>query len=94
MKIKDGDLYKTIKIGENVFEIKYGYYEDFERDHNDPVPIYPDFQKNPVFHDGYRLVTAMQDVCEHFDGKDEQLGCLVCKYYEQCGDLIGTCKRE
>ena len=92
-KIRDGDPYKTIRIGDKVFDIRYGYYEEFEREHNEPVPIYPDFIKEPAYLDGYPLVTAMQDVCEHFDGDDADIGCLVCKYYERCEDLIGKCKR-
>ena len=93
-KIKDGDLYKKIEIGDKIFEIRYGYYEDFEREHNDPVPIYPDFIKSPVYHEGCPLVTAMQDVCEYFNGDDAEIGCLVCRYYERADDLIGKCRKE
>jgi hypothetical protein len=30
-RIKDGDLYKTIRIFGKDFEIRYGYYEEFEK---------------------------------------------------------------
>ena len=82
-----------IELFGHTIELRYGYYEEFEREHNDPVPIYPNFIKEPAYLDGYPLVTAMQDVCEHFDGDDAEIGCLVCKYYERCEDLIGKCKR-
>ena len=90
-RIKDGDPYKKIKIGDRVFDIRYGYYEEFERQRNDPVPIYPNFIKEPICIDGCPLVTAMQDVCEHLDGTDPELGCLVCKHYERLEDMIGKC---
>ena len=91
MKFKEGDLYMNIDIEGRVFEIRYGYYEDFERDHNDPVPIYPDFLKEPIYVGGTPLVTAMQDACDRFNGKDASLGCISCKYYEPFEDLIGKC---
>lgn len=88
---KDGDIYKLINIEDKTFEIRYGYYEDFERENNDPVPIYPDFLKEPIHVGGVPLVTAMQDACDSFDGSDRDIGCFACKYYESCDDLIGRC---
>ena len=89
---KEGMLYKTVRVGDTIFEIKYGYYEDFERARGEPVPIYPDLKKNPQYTcDGQLLVTAMQDPCGYFDGADKSLGCFGCSHYSQCEDLIGIC---
>ena len=91
-KHKDGDLYKKIDIDGMVFDIRYGYYEEFERDNNDPEPIYPDFLKNPTYLKDIPLVTAMQYVCEHFPGKRSvDTTCFECGYYEEKKELIGVC---
>lgn len=92
---KDGDLYKILFINGRVFEIRYGYYEEFERESCDPVPIYPDFGKNPVYDsDGRPFATAMQDICDHFNGGCGELGCWGCKHYRSVDDLVGICMNE
>ncbi len=94
-KIRDGDLYKIMDIHGVSFEIRYGYYEEFERDHHDPVPIYPDLATEPRYTPyGRPLVTAMQNACDSFEGADPELGCYGCKYYKEENDLIGTCQNE
>lgn len=94
-KQRDGDLYKVIFINGRVFEIRYGYYEEFERDSSDPVPIYPDLRSNPIYDsDGRRIVTAMQDICDHFEGDCGELGCYGCRHYRSVDDLIGICLSE
>ena len=94
-KIRDGDLYKIININGVSFEIRYGYYEEFERDHHDPVPIYPDFIEKPFYDpEGRPFVTAMQNACDLFDGADPELGCYGCKYYKEEIDLIGICRKQ
>jgi hypothetical protein len=91
-KQNDGDLYKLIFVGGRIFEIRYGYYEEFEREGGDPVPIYPDLGSTPVYGtDGRRIVTAMQDVCDHFLGECGELGCYGCRHYRCVDDLIGIC---
>ena len=45
-KPKEGDLYRFIELHGKAFEIRYGYYEDIDRQY-DPMEIYPDFLKNP-----------------------------------------------
>ena len=93
--IRDGDVYRTIKIENTSFEIRYGYYEDFEREHGEPVPIYPDFISRPIYtDDGTPFATAMQDACDHFEGGDSEFGCYGCKYFEECEDFIGLCHLE
>jgi len=93
--IRDGDLYKIIRIEDISFEIRYGYYEEYERGRSEPVPVYPDLLSSPVFiKDGRPLVTAMQNVCEGFEGEDRELGCFACRHFCECEDLVGLCNLE
>lgn len=92
---KEGDLYKVITTHGKTFEIRYGYYEEIDRysKYNDPIEIYPNFVKNPVYtDDGIPFATAMQDACKHFKGeKDADSTCYQCSYYEKCEELLGIC---
>lgn len=91
-KIRDGDLYKIITLFGEVFELRYGYYEDFERGRGEPVPIYPDFEENPVYtKEGFPFVTQMQSLCTHGKSKFEDGCCVDCDHYSQGDDLIGIC---
>ena len=93
--IRDGDLYRTIKIENITFEIRYGYYEEYERGRSEPVPIYPNLLANPEYTaDGTPIVTAMQEPCDHFEGGDRELGCYHCRHFQECEDLIGLCRFE
>ena len=38
----EGELYRRVRIGSRTFDVFYGYYEDFEREQHDPIPLYPD----------------------------------------------------
>jgi hypothetical protein len=92
---KEGDLYKTIIIDGVVFDIRYGYYEETDRygKYNDPIPIYPDLVTSPKYNaDGYRIVTEMQDVCEHSERSFNEGICVECSFYKQSDELIGICK--
>lgn len=90
--LKEGDLYKEFTIGGRTFRLFYGYYEEFEREYNEPIVIYPDFIQNPVFTDeGVPIVTAMQDVCEHYAGKQGGDGCADCIYFRTSEELFGLC---
>lgn len=94
-RYKEGDLYKMIFVNGRVFEIRYGYYEEFERENTDPVPIYPDLLSNPIYgSDGRPLVTAMQDVCDGFHGECGEMGCYGCRHYKAADDFIGVCMNE
>lgn len=92
---KEGDLYKEITIGGNTFKIFYGYYESFERESpfNDPIPIYPDFTKEPHYTaEGIPIVTAMQNVCSFYNGKnDEDSCCADCVFFQKGEELFGFC---
>lgn len=91
---KEGDLYKEIAICGKTFKLFYGYYEDFERygQYNEPMPIYPDFIKEPVYTDnGIPFVTAMQDICKYYEGESESDSCSECRYFQKSEDLFGLC---
>lgn len=91
---KEGDLFKIIELHGRVFEIRYGYYEEIDR-HHEPMEIYPDFVKNPVYtNDGFPFVTLMQEPCEHYKkkGTDSDKECGSCKYMERGEELIAVCR--
>lgn len=96
--IREGDLYKTIVIGDRIFEIRYGYTSEEERGRWAPVPIYPDFAKAPQYTtDGFPFVTAYQDSCPHYCSKPMATGenwCSDCKHFEKCEEYIGICRCE
>ena len=94
-RIKPGDLYKRIELLGKVFEIHYGYYEEFEKQstYAEPIPIFPDFEKDPVYTDnGYPFVTHMQSLCEYGDSKFVDGCCVDCSHFSDEEDLIGICK--
>lgn len=94
-KVKEGEDFKTISIGGSTFTIKYGYYEDYERELGEPIPIYPDFKKEPTYADDKRLfVTQMQDTCKYSNVKTEDSFCVECKHFRYGEDLIGFCNHE
>ena len=97
--IRDGDIYKVITLHGKTFEIRYGYYEEFEKEFGEPIPIYPDFSVCPQFtKEGFPFVTQMQDACEHFYGDPHARECYACHHFRHGDELIGICtcksKRE
>ena len=94
--IREGDLHKIVIIGENVFEIRYGYTSEEERNRWEPVPIYPDFVSKPEYtKEGLPFATVYQDGCHHFRAKPlafEERWCGDCRYFEKCEDYIGVCR--
>jgi len=91
-KAKDGDLYKTVTLHGISFELRYGYYEEFERATGEPIPIYPDFIAAPVYTpDGRPFVTQMQELCSHGESSFAEGCCADCRYYIDGEDLIGIC---
>lgn len=95
-KHEEGELYKIITAYGRSFEIYYGYYEEIDRLNPlcDPMEIYPNFKKEPVYTDkGIPFVTAMQTACEYYSGAiDDESNCFQCSYYEKCEELLGICK--
>ena len=95
-KVRAGDLYGIISIFGHTIEIRYGYYEERERERGEePVPIYPDFKKHPLYtYEGYPLVTQMQELCEHGTSMFIDGCCVDCAFFCECTDLIGYCKNN
>ena len=97
-KHREGEIFKIIEAHGTKFEIRYGYYEEVDRQNPylEPIEIYPDFLKSPAYtENGVPFVTAIQKPCEHFSGEhDEENTCYQCAYYERCEDLLGVCKCE
>lgn len=92
---KEGELYKTIDLYGSVFHIYYGYYEEIDRKNPqaEPMPIYPDFLKDPQkTNDGFEFVTKMQDACSSYIGEANACPeCADCKFFKEGSDLIGVC---
>ncbi len=91
-KPREGDIFKVILLGGKKFEIRYGYYEDYERETGEPIPIYPDFIKDPCMtEDGRPFVTQMQELCEYGTSDFTDGFCVDCKYFTEGDELIGIC---
>ena len=94
---KEGNLYKVITTFGKTFELKYGYYEECDRQSPlcRPVVIYPDFIKEPVYTDsGEPFVTMVQDACKSYMGETKRTPdttCCECKYFQSGEDWIGIC---
>ncbi len=93
---KEGELFKVIQLHGKTFEIRYGFYEECDRNNHfaEPVEIYPDFIKHPQYTDeGYPFVTAIQSPCQHFRGeKNENSTCEECAHYSHCEELLAICR--
>ena len=92
---REGDLYKIIQLYGKTFEIRYGFYEDRDRNYHyaEPMEIYPDFAKHAQYtDDGIPFATAIQEPCIHFVGKrDANSTCEDCPFYQHGEELIGLC---
>lgn len=91
---KEGDLYARIQHAGHTFDLYYGYYEECDRQNPmvKPVPLYPDFIKNPQFDDqGHPFTTEMQDACQYYVGNLRDDGCYGCEHYRRVIDFIGVC---
>ena len=94
-KIRDGDLFKIVTAFGKSFELRYGYYEEYEKHQGLPVPIYPDFKADPQYTaDGRPFVTQMQEQCPFGSSKFSESYCVDCPDYCQGDDLIGICLCE
>ncbi|MBQ9733602.1 MAG: hypothetical protein IJV74_05140 [Clostridia bacterium] len=94
---RDGDLYRKITVFDKTFELYYGYYDERDKEsrYREPIPIYPDFIKSPVYtSDGYRYATEMQDICSHFSGREGEDSCFACRHFQKGEELIGLCRCE
>ncbi len=93
---QEGDVYKVITLAGREFVLKYGYYSDSERD-GDPMPIMPDFEKEPFFDEnGNPFVARIQDACAHYSPR-LSVGdgwCADCEHYPDEKEDIGICQCE
>ncbi|MBQ3063252.1 MAG: hypothetical protein IJC99_00405 [Clostridia bacterium] len=91
---REGDLYRIVTTFGKTFELRYGYYDDIDRD-GEPDVIYPDFTTAPIYtKKGEPFVTMMQDVCEHFKGKSkhkDDTTCSECTYFHRGEEWFGIC---
>ena len=93
--IKEGDLYRRITVFAKTFDLYYGYYEDYEREseYSEPIPIYPDFTRDPVYDEsGLPIVTEMQPACLYFDGAQTEAICFRCRHFQRGEELFGLCR--
>lgn len=92
---KEGDLFKIIHSHDKTFEIRYGFYEERDRQgrYAEPMAIYPDFIKYPQYTEqGVPFATAIQIPCQYFYGnQDENSTCEDCNFYRPCEELLGLC---
>jgi hypothetical protein len=95
MKIMpEGALYKILTVFDQTFEVRYGYYEDFERENKNcyPVPIYPNFLENPIYtKEGYPFVTKIQELCSFGSSGFADGCCADCPHFSHGEELIGIC---
>ena len=90
--VKEGELYKTVEIYGHRIELLYGYYEDYERNRGEPIPIYPDLKSSPIYtSEGFPIVTQMQDLCVHSQCRFQDGCCGECDHFRQCVELFGVC---
>lgn len=95
---KEGELYRSVTTFGKTFELRYGYYGEKDRENPlcEPVPIYPDFVREPIYTDeGKPFVTMMQDACENYKGsarRSPDTTCAECRYFERGEEWFGVCK--
>ena len=97
MTPKEGDLYKVVETFGKTFELRYGFYEERDRQSPlcEPAIIYPDFIRAPLFTEaGEPFVTMMQDACVHYRGstkRTQDSTCAECKHFKQGEEWFGVC---
>lgn len=94
---EEGEVYKKLTVGGHTFELRYGYYDERERNVCPPVVIWPDLSDGSKrCPEGCHLVTQVQDPCEHYtptDGREDNW-CGDCTYYTGEHREIGICRCE
>ena len=97
-KVEEGEVYEVLHIDGITFEIRYGFYEDYERDGSEPIPIYPDLEKTPIYgKSGKLIVTHMQNPCAGFKPQaedDAERCCGCCVYYPNNRQMMNICEYE
>lgn len=95
--VQEGDIYELLLVDGRLFEIRYGYYEEYERNGAEPIPIFPDLGEVPVYgSSGKRIVTFMQEPCPHFkpQSDDTELCCGCCRFYPKNRQMMDVCACE
>lgn len=93
----EGELYKKVELHGRTFALYYGYYEECDRRNPlcEPIPIYPDFLREPVYTDeGMPFVTMMQDACKSYKGEAKRTAdttCAECKHFKRGEEWFGIC---
>ena len=92
----EGELYRVVYPFGRRFELRYGYYEEKDRQNPlcAPAVIYPDFVQAPVYtEDGRPFVTVIQDACERFAGAARTADsiCAECRYFLRGEEWFGLC---
>lgn len=94
----EGELYKEVQLHGRAFTLYYGYYEECDRQNPlcEPIVIYPDFLKEPVYtDDGKPFVTMIQDACDKYEGnakRTSDTACADCRYFERGEEWFGVCQ--
>lgn len=95
---REGDLHSIVTIGPHSFELRYGYCDERDRVTGEPYILYPDLESQPLYtEDGYRVVSALQSVCEHYappEGEEREDCCYTCGFYPDQQTEIGICGCE
>ncbi len=95
-KPREGELYKSVTLFGHTFELRYGYYDDRDRKWDEPMVLYPDFLKAPLYtKEGVPFVTMVQDACDYYTGrspKAEDCVCADCLYFTHGEEWLGLCK--
>ena len=94
---REGDLYREVSAFGKTFELRYGYYDEKDRQSPlcDPAVLYPDFLKTPTYTEsGEAFVTLMQDACDYYQGievRTSDTTCADCKYLKRGEEWFGIC---
>lgn len=95
---REGDLHSVVTIGPHSFELRYGYCDERDRVTGEPYILYPDLLSHPLYtEDGYRIVAALQSICEHYAfpvGRERENCCYTCSFYPDQQSEIGICRCE
>lgn len=95
---REGDLHSIVSIGPHSFELRYGYCDDRDRITGEPYILYPDLRSQPLYTEyGYRIVAALQSICEYYaplDSQEREDCCYTCSFYPSQHAEIGICSCE
>ena len=95
---REGELHSVVNVGGYAFELRYGFNLESERASGEPFVLYPNLAEEPKFTpEGYRIVSAIQSVCGHYEaapGMEPEDCCYTCRHYPDPVDDIGVCRCE